>query len=118
MGMAAMLVMDMILVMVVVMMMAVMAVMAAFNDVDGIPMHAHRRLIRDVLKTEWGFDGVVVADWSGVGQLADHGVALHHLCTWWDVLAEARAQGAFDDATLTEVEAFLTDPRAWQAANG
>lgn len=51
-------------------------------------------------------------------RLADHGVALHHLCTWWDVLAEARAQGAFDDATLAEVEAFLTDPRAWQAANG
>jgi orotate phosphoribosyltransferase len=48
--------------------------------------------------------------------LADHGVALHHLCTWWDVLAEARASGAFDPATLTEVEAFLHDPRAWQAA--
>jgi len=28
--------------------------------------------------------------------LGDHGVTLHHLCTWWDVLAEARAQGAFD----------------------
>lgn len=52
-----------------------------------------------------------------VQRLADHGVALHHLCTWWDVLAEARAQGAFDEATLTEVEAFLSDPRGWQAAN-
>lgn len=52
-----------------------------------------------------------------VQRLADHGVALHHLCTWWDVLAEARAQGAFDEATLAEVEAFLTDPRGWQAAN-
>ena len=51
-------------------------------------------------------------------RLADHGVALHYLCTWWDVLAEARAQKAFDDKTLAEVEAFLTDPRAWQAANG
>lgn len=50
------------------------------------------------------------------GKLAQHGIALHHLCTWWDVLAEARAQGAFDLATLTEVEAFLHDPRAWQAA--
>lgn len=49
-------------------------------------------------------------------RLADHGVRLHHLCTWWDVLAEARAQGAFDTATLTEVEAFLRDPRGWQAA--
>ena len=50
-------------------------------------------------------------------RLADHGVALHHLCTWWDVLAEARVQAAFDDKTLAEVEIFLTDPRAWQAAN-
>ena len=48
-------------------------------------------------------------------RLAGHGVALHHLCTWWDVLAEARAQGAFDAATLEGVEAFLRDPRGWQA---
>jgi orotate phosphoribosyltransferase len=49
-------------------------------------------------------------------RLAEHGVTLHHLCTWWDVLAEARAQGAFDAATLTEVEAFLNAPRVWQEA--
>jgi orotate phosphoribosyltransferase len=49
-------------------------------------------------------------------RLADHGVHLHYLCTWWDVLAEARAQGAFDSATLDEVEVFLRDPRAWQEA--
>ncbi len=48
--------------------------------------------------------------------LGDHGVQLHALCTWWDVLAEARASGAFDEATLTEVEAFLTSPRPWQEA--
>ncbi|MGO4915644.1 orotate phosphoribosyltransferase [Pseudogemmobacter sp. W21_MBD1_M6] len=45
--------------------------------------------------------------------LGDHGVALHHLCTWWDVLAEAKDSGAFDTATLTEVEAFLHAPRDW-----
>ena len=49
-------------------------------------------------------------------RLEGHGIALHHLCTWWDVLAEARLQGSFDAATLTEVEAFLTAPRAWQEA--
>ncbi|MGH1454697.1 MAG: orotate phosphoribosyltransferase [Paracoccaceae bacterium] len=48
--------------------------------------------------------------------LGDHGVELHHLCTWWDVLAEARAQNAFSDDTLSEVETFLNDPRAWQEA--
>jgi len=48
--------------------------------------------------------------------LGDHGVALHYLCTWWDVLAEARAQNAFSAETLAEVEKFLNDPRAWQEA--
>ncbi|SIO06049.1 orotate phosphoribosyltransferase [Rhodovulum sp. ES.010] len=48
--------------------------------------------------------------------LAEHGVELHHLCTWWDVLAEARRQQAFESATLDEVEAFLNAPRPWQDA--
>jgi len=48
--------------------------------------------------------------------LGDHGVQLHHLCTWWDVLEVAREKEIFDAATLTEVEAFLRNPRAWQDA--
>ena len=48
--------------------------------------------------------------------LGDHGVTLHHLCTWWDVLAEARAQGAFGSKTLREVEIFLKSPEEWQNA--
>ena len=48
--------------------------------------------------------------------LGDHGVKLHALCTWWDVLAEARASEMFDSITLDEVEAFLRAPRAWQEA--
>ena len=50
-------------------------------------------------------------------KLADHGVALHYLCTWWDVLAEARQSGIFDEKTLAEVEKFLNAPRTWQEAN-
>jgi len=46
--------------------------------------------------------------------LGEHGVSLHSLCTWWDVLTEAKASGAFDAATLGEVESFLNAPRAWQ----
>ena len=49
-------------------------------------------------------------------RLGEHGVKLIHLCTWWDMLAEARAQGSFDAETLEGVEAFLNDPRGWQAA--
>jgi orotate phosphoribosyltransferase len=49
--------------------------------------------------------------------LGDHGVDLHYLCTWWDVLAEAKDSGAFDAETIKGVEAFLNDPRGWQEAN-
>lgn len=50
--------------------------------------------------------------------LGDAGITLHHLCTWADVVAVARERAAFDAETLAEVEAFLADPRAWQAARG
>ena len=46
--------------------------------------------------------------------LGDHGVALHHLCTWWEVLAQAPEKHR---GVLGEVESFLRDPRAWQAEN-
>ncbi len=49
--------------------------------------------------------------------LGDHGIALHYLCTWWDVLEEARSQGTFDAKTLDAVDAFLNDPRKWQEEN-
>ena len=47
--------------------------------------------------------------------LGDHGVRLMYLCTWWDVLAEAKARGAFDTETLDGVEEFLRSPAEWQA---
>ncbi|MDP5085312.1 MAG: orotate phosphoribosyltransferase [Yoonia sp.] len=54
---------------------------------------------------------------DGVEQrLAEHGVQLISLCTWWDVLAEAKARGAYDAATLTAVEAYLNDPAGWKPA--
>ncbi len=49
--------------------------------------------------------------------LAAEGVTLHHLCTWWDVIREAKAQNRFAADTIHAVEHFLSDPRAWQAAN-
>ncbi|SDT21653.1 beta-glucosidase [Pseudarthrobacter equi] len=53
----------------------VASVMASFNAVSGVPMHANRELLTDVLKNEWGHDGIVVADADGVGELVDHGIA-------------------------------------------
>lgn len=50
--------------------------------------------------------------------LAGHGLRLHYLATWRDVLAEARAAGRFDAETLREVEAFLDAPLDWSGAHG
>ncbi|PTQ72513.1 orotate phosphoribosyltransferase [Celeribacter persicus] len=47
-------------------------------------------------------------------RLADHGVKLISLCTWWDVLEEAKRQKTFNAAALAEVEHFLGAPHAWQ----
>ncbi|HEX6132912.1 MAG TPA: glycoside hydrolase family 3 N-terminal domain-containing protein [Longimicrobiales bacterium] len=51
------------------------SIMAAFNEVAGVPMHAHRPLMRDLLRDEWGFDGILVSDWTGILELIPHGVA-------------------------------------------
>jgi beta-glucosidase len=52
----------------------VATLMAAFNEIDGIPAHAHRHLLTDILRGEWRFDGAVVSDWTGIGELLNHGV--------------------------------------------
>jgi orotate phosphoribosyltransferase len=50
--------------------------------------------------------------------LADLGVTLHALATWWDVLAVAKDSGKFDPDMLAEVEAFMRDPTGWSKAHG
>ncbi len=51
-------------------------------------------------------------------RLKGHGLTLHYLATWWDVLALSKEKRYFDEKTLDEVEAFLNGPLAWSARNG
>lgn len=51
-------------------------------------------------------------------RLAEHGMTLHYLATWWDVLKVAADNNHFDKRTLNEVESFLKAPLTWSAANG
>ncbi|MFB5662527.1 glycoside hydrolase family 3 N-terminal domain-containing protein [Alteribacillus sp. HJP-4] len=50
-------------------------VMTAFNTVDGIPATGSRKLMRDLLREEWGFGGVMISDWGAVKELIPHGFA-------------------------------------------
>jgi beta-glucosidase len=45
------------------------AVMASYNEIDGVPSHANRWMLTDLLRGEWGFPGLVVSDYSGVADL-------------------------------------------------
>ena len=50
------------------------SVMAAFNEVDGIPATGNKWLMTDVLRNQWGFKGFVVTDYTGINEMVDHGM--------------------------------------------
>jgi len=49
-------------------------VMASFNEVDGVPATGNKWLMTKVLREEWGFDGFVVSDYTGVSEMIAHGM--------------------------------------------
>lgn len=51
------------------------SIMTSFNDNDGIPATGNSTLLKDILRKEWGFDGVVVSDWGSVTEMIKHGFA-------------------------------------------
>lgn len=50
------------------------SVMASFNEVDGVPATANKWLMTDVLRDQWGFNGFVVTDYTGILEMVDHGI--------------------------------------------
>jgi beta-glucosidase len=79
------------------------SVMASYNEIDGVPSHASRWLLRDVLRKEWGFKGYVVSDYYAIWELANrpdtHG---HHVA--------ANKQEACELAIKAGVNIELPDP--------
>src|SRR4051794_10095515 len=81
----------------------VASVMPSYNEIDGVPSSASHFLLDRVLRQEWGFQGLVVADYNAIEQLADR----HHVA---GTLAEAAtlALGAGIDLELPDRKAYLT----------
>ena len=50
-----------------------MTLMTSFNDNDGVPSTGNTFVVKDVLRGEWGFDGLVVTDWNSMGEMIPHG---------------------------------------------
>ncbi|RYE03218.1 MAG: glycoside hydrolase family 3 protein, partial [Sphingomonadales bacterium] len=83
----------------------VMSVMPSYNEIDGIPSHANRWLLHDVLRGEWGFKGVVLSDYFAIREL----MTRHHL---FDNLKDAavRALDATVDFETPDGEAYALLP--------
>lgn len=79
------------------------SVMASYNEIDGIPSHVNKWLLGDVLRGEWGFDGVIVSDWFAIQQLIDR----HHVAAD-KAEAARRALEAGVDIELPDVDAYAT----------
>jgi beta-glucosidase len=84
----------------------VRSVMASYNEVDGIPSHANKRLLDDILRHEWGFDGVLVSDYFAITQLVD----THFVAANKEAAAKVALESGVDvelpfaDANLTLVD--------------
>ncbi|MET0392208.1 MAG: beta-glucosidase BglX [Chitinophagaceae bacterium] len=50
------------------------SIMTSFNEVDGIPASANKWLMTDLLRTQWGFKGFVVTDYTAINEMTDHGM--------------------------------------------
>ena len=94
-------------------------VMAAYNKVNGEPMTENVRLLRDVLKHEWGFDGVVTSDWSAARSTLATALAGLDLSMpgpdgpWGAALAQAVADGLVPEELLDDKVARLLRLARW-----
>lgn len=79
------------------------AVMPSYNELDGVPSHANTWLLGEVLRGEWGFDGIIASDYGGVHELA----TLHHVAKD-EAEAARQALLAGVDSELPEGQAFRT----------
>jgi beta-glucosidase len=70
----------------------VQTVMASYNEIDGIPSHSNKHLLDDILRHEWGFEGMVVSDYFGIRELR----TVHHIVAANDVAAKLALESGVD----------------------
>ncbi len=54
------------------------SVMTAFNDINGVPATPHPEILNDLLRKRWGFDGLVVTDYTAINEMVEHGMGDLH----------------------------------------
>ncbi|GAC1636501.1 MAG: glycoside hydrolase family 3 N-terminal domain-containing protein [Candidatus Acidiferrum sp.] len=70
----------------------VQTLMASYNEIDGIPSHSNKHLLDDILRHEWGFDGLVVSDYFGIDEL----IRVHHVVGTPEAAAKLSLESGVD----------------------
>ena len=82
------------------------SIMASYNEIDGIPSHGNRFLLDNILRQEWGFNGVVVSDYFGIRQLQSK----HHVVATGKEAAKLALESGVDiELPYIEVNNTLLD---------
>ena len=63
------------------------SVMSSFNEVDGVPASASKFLMTDLLRTQWGFKGFVVTDYTAINEMIAHGLGDLQTCSYRALMA-------------------------------
>lgn len=92
-------------------------IMPSFNSLNGVPSVANKKLMIDLLRKEWGFEGIVISDYNAVGELVNHGIAADMKdaarlameaecdidmvqCAYYQHLADLVREGTVSEATV------------------
>ena len=83
------------------------SVMESYNEIDGVPSHASRWLLRDVLRKEWGFKGFIVSDYYAIWELGNRSDTHGHFVAANKAEAAALAVKAGVNIELPEPDCYL-----------
>lgn len=81
----------------------VQAIMPSYNEVDGVPSHANRWMLTDVLRNEWGFNGVIVSDYFAINEMIER----HHIASDLPEAAQLALRAGVD-VELPDTKAYAT----------
>jgi beta-glucosidase len=82
-------------------------VMTAFNEIDGIPASGNAWLLKEWLRNTWGFDGLVVTDYTAVSEMKNHGTAASEAEAAKQALAAGVDMDMVSECFLTELPAIV-----------
>jgi beta-glucosidase len=85
------------------------SVMTSFNDINGIPAAANRWLVTDLLKKQWGFNGLVVSDYTALSELIAHGTSANEAEAAADALHAGNDMDMVSEVYLNNLQKLVKD---------